>query len=531
MTAPAVAYSADNPFAPGGKYSADNPFAPGAKKPAAAPVAEPAAPAAAPVGMVEGVVSSAAQGATLGGSDELSAALDAFSPSGIGKAILSGENPIKRYQSVRDGLRATQRQFAGEHPNIALGAEVAGGVLPTLATGGLGALASTPARAGALYGAANAFGHGEGSAADQAKGTAIGGAVGGVLGGALSGVAKLAHKSGIPQRLADILPGGAKRQAVRAAATVIDPADAAPKLAARDALTPGSAVLGDTGPEASALGKVLGRSPKAAITGPQSASQRVAAVKASRKAIGADYDMLDRPMQADQQLMDLADAAGMPLPSPNTSFAELHRLRHEVTKSARRTMGMSKDEAYRIRNDIDGWLQARIPELADVDKNYTTTSQHLGDALRSLRSTTQGAVQGAVREGGSNARGADRPLSMWHQINQMLKPAPEKAGEAMESLLFDPKNTQSSLQAIGAQRARILNPQQPGGTTAAVLGQIGGAIAAPQLSTNAAQAKMQATELRMQGANTEALAAQLSALYTPDVVKFVMAATPNRIPQ
>jgi hypothetical protein len=104
--------------------------------------------------------------------------------------------------------------------------------------------------------------------------------------------------------------------------------------------------------------------------------------------------------------------------------------------------------------------------------------------------------------------------------------------EATERTLFTPANTQAALGRVLDARARILAPEsQLASRSARVLGALAGNVAAPALSTNAVMARTLAAQLREQGASDEAVTQQLGMTYTPEVVRFVVAATPQRMPQ
>lgn len=515
--------------------------------------------AAAPkhTGMGEGLVNAGSKGASLGFNDELAGAADAFSPSGIGEAIATGKNPVARYKDTRDAVRGSEHDFEAQHPIASTVAEVAGGLVPAVFSGGAGLAArglKGAVAAGSALGGLSGFGGAEGDIGEQAKSAGKGAALGGLLGGAAATAGRLPIVGSLAGKLADKMPGGARRQAARAAAIVVNPEEAAPILAAREALTPGATAVGDVSKGSSALGSILGKSPKTGITGPMNASQRIAAVKASKAAIGTEYDALgvaNPKIYADPVITRLADEAGMPLApgQTETSFAEIHRLRSEFGARARATKpGMLGAERQRIRADIDDWLKHHVPAVADVDQRYTTVRQQLDGALRSLRGLEAGATRGAVREGGSNQIGADRALSVAHFAQQGLEPLPAKAASAMEDMLFKsgPDNSLAgkiqsmlgqprtiadrSLGAIGKARSQILQPNQ-----STMLGRLApaatGAAMAPQLSDNANGAKIQGAALRAQGMDDDQLAQTLGSQYSPNVVKFIVAATPKRLAQ
>lgn len=143
-----------------------------------------------------GVVRSAVKGATLSFGDELGAGL-----AGLAALAPGGETPGGAAAAELARSRGLQEAFAEQHPRLALGAEIGGGVaLPGL--GGARAMAAggkavgTGARLagaglrgsglGAAAGATEAAGRAEGGPVERLKaavpGAAIGGAAGGLLG-------------------------------------------------------------------------------------------------------------------------------------------------------------------------------------------------------------------------------------------------------------------------------------------------------------------------------------------------------------
>lgn len=142
-----------------------------ASTPAAAPTA-PARPSATPPEpMFTGAGGAALQGLTMGFSDEVIARTRA----------LGGDRSYEDYVKAE---REAQRKYGEEHPAMSTAAELAGGALPAVLTGGLSALPSAgataarvfgPRVAGALFGQAPSIGRmaavGAGSGATTALGT------------------------------------------------------------------------------------------------------------------------------------------------------------------------------------------------------------------------------------------------------------------------------------------------------------------------------------------------------------------------
>lgn len=127
-------------------------------------------------------------GASMATEDELGGAL-----AGI-MAKLQGQEFGPAYQQTRDRLRTEYESYSGEHPIASLGAEIAGGIVPTVASlpfGGEGAvatggrllprIASAAKRLmipGAVYGGAYGAGNAEGGLPERALGAAEGAATG-----------------------------------------------------------------------------------------------------------------------------------------------------------------------------------------------------------------------------------------------------------------------------------------------------------------------------------------------------------------
>ncbi len=140
-----------------------------------------------PAELIAGLLGSAAQGATLGFSDELGGAVRA-----AGALVPGGDSPAEAYRKQRDATRQQLHGFQQEHPVLSTAAEMAGGVaLPVGAVRGP-LSAGKLSRAGAAVGGAYGLGKGEGSVAEQTLSTAGGAAVGAGAGLLGAGVARAA---------------------------------------------------------------------------------------------------------------------------------------------------------------------------------------------------------------------------------------------------------------------------------------------------------------------------------------------------
>jgi hypothetical protein len=169
-----------------------------------------------------GFLAQAAQGATLGFSDEIGGAV----AGAIEKA--KGGEFGKGFDRFRAAEKAARESYKADQPAGAAGAELAGAVatpvnalLPGVkAAGNVGAggLTRTMAalRAGAAGGALAGAGGSEGGLVDRAKGAAVGGVAGGVIGGAAGAAIPLV--AGGASKAVDLVPGlrPATRQAIEA---------------------------------------------------------------------------------------------------------------------------------------------------------------------------------------------------------------------------------------------------------------------------------------------------------------------------
>ena len=142
---------------------------------------------------VDNLARSAAQGATFGFMDEISA------------GIRTGAGLWGDYGAALSEERARDAEFREESPVASTVANIAGGVASPLArlrVFNAGRSASLPgavgrgAAAGAAAGATAGFGEGEGGVVDRAQNALVGGAVGGVVGGAIPVVARGAMAAG-----------------------------------------------------------------------------------------------------------------------------------------------------------------------------------------------------------------------------------------------------------------------------------------------------------------------------------------------
>ena len=161
-------------------------------------------------GFGNNVAQAAGDGLFFGFGDEISARLNAVT--GYDAASGSYGNWGTTYGEQLDAVRGQEKQFKADHPVIATGAEVAGGLIGAAvpvgaAMGGatLGAQAMRGAATGAAMGGLYGFGEGEGGAASRATQVLPAALLGGAVGAAAPAVGALAGKAvkGVRGALAD----------------------------------------------------------------------------------------------------------------------------------------------------------------------------------------------------------------------------------------------------------------------------------------------------------------------------------------
>lgn len=167
-------------------------------------------------GRLDALGRGALQGLTFGFGDEMVAALRPY--------IHEGET----YESALEGQRAALTQAREDRPGFAYGGEVAGAIaspvnaaLPVAATsGGLGARVASGVASGTAAGALYGAGTGEGGAGNRMTNAVVTGLLGGVVGGAIpaigAGVQKVADKSALRARIAELLKNAPSTEALRA---------------------------------------------------------------------------------------------------------------------------------------------------------------------------------------------------------------------------------------------------------------------------------------------------------------------------
>lgn len=158
------------------------------------------------VSSTESALRGAAQGLTFDFADEIAGALGAAKQTAFGDAKLS--DLLDTYEKERDVSRENFKQAEEANPKTYLAGEIGGGILPAIATGGAGAVASVgktglkqaakqAAKAGAKMGAASAAGRTEEieDVGQVARDIGTGAVAGGAFGAVTPGISKGAEKA------------------------------------------------------------------------------------------------------------------------------------------------------------------------------------------------------------------------------------------------------------------------------------------------------------------------------------------------
>lgn len=463
----------------------------------------------------EGLGATIAQGPTLGFSDELRGALGAPL-----RSLTKGTSLKDSYTSIRDEERDKLRTYGQDHPIAAPVAETVASLPAALAGGPAGWL-----KDGMAFGGASGLGHAEGDASSQAQATGLGAALGGLFTQGAKALGK-----GSSALLDKLNP----RRLVRRELATVMPDNARTEFNLRHDLAPGATVPGELGPDASAMATQLGKNRRTAITSKTQVHERIREVRDIRAAVGKEYDALERDLPVDPEIIALSEQAGQPIDPTATTvpFSVVHRLRSDVSRM--RAKGMPMHDINVMRDKISTWLSDRVPEVRPVDVQYDALTRHYGDALKGLSAARQGSKDAAKRALSAGSRQGNRFMpSPWHPIQfakALIEPTPAAKAAALQQVGYTPANAEQEMAKILAERNRIT-----GGGPTPFMGRTGaaalGGMVAPQLSSDTAQASSQATQLRTKGLSNDQLSQQLSSTFTPEVVRFIVAATPQRMAQ
>lgn len=354
----------------------------------------------------------AAQGALLGFSDEVLAALQAP----FGEGSLS-----ENYEAALQAEREALKQYRRDYPVSSAAYEIGGAVLPALFTGGVAAPAAATrtaavlgglgrgavggAKAGALYG----FGTGEGGFLERAGSAGVGAAVGGVAGGglgaaggALGGVGS-ALTNWVRNKTGNRLAGVVEREVQR--------------LAQQGGMTPDEVIAGVAAGRIMAENRTLesmirrfyaeggpaGAEIKRTLTA-RPGETRAAAMEEMQRALGSPGNPLANKRVSEEAARRAESAAyegafrqsGVEIMAPDEVVSQMADIAARAPAALK-----AAAEAARVKYGVrpffteaeDGTITfTRAPTLRDAELTYRSLRDMRGEAFQSGRGTLGSAL-------------------------------------------------------------------------------------------------------------------------------------------
>lgn len=360
----------------------------------------------------------AAQGATLGFSDEILAALQA--PFGEGSLA-------ENYGTALQGERDVLKQYRQDYPVSSVAYEVGGAILPAIFTGGAAAPAAATRTAavlgglgrgaitGGLTGGAYGFGTGEGGFTDRAAGMGVGLATGGLLGGALGAAGGTLQGTGgalmnwVRNKMGNRIAGVVSKEVQRLAEKGGLTADEVIEGVANGRIMAENRTLdsmirsfySEGGPAGAEIKRVMSARP---------GETRKAAMEELQSALGSPGNPLANKRasealtkEAEQKAYEAAFTAnGVELPAPPQIVAAMQDLALRAPAALKDAAEVARVQ-YGVRPFFkeleDGTIEfARAPTLREAELTYRSLRDMKGAAYTGGRGTL-GSALGDVAEG------------------------------------------------------------------------------------------------------------------------------------
>lgn len=393
---------------------------------------------------------SALSGATFGLNDEIAGLLTKAIPGGAG------------YKETRDIVRANQAGARYVAPKRMLATEIAGGIIPGLMTAGAagvgarglgaGERALAAAETGGGLGALGGFGHSEattpgGLADDVGSGFAVGTGLG-LAGSSLASLIRGIHGKFSPT------------QAVMREAKAVLPENAPQAIARQEQLAPGTAILGDQSPEMTVFARAVGADREAAKRAVSDRAKAISELDKARRSVGARYQKIDQVLPVDDELKALVGSR-LTL-GTEIGFKELHTARSEIGRKLRdaqrayKLTGEKGDviaELTPIKQGLDAWLTARIPEVAKIDNDYGAVMGMLQNARRAEKVAKQSlASHAASRAAGMTATSPGGSLTktpgVTDALAKLISPNKAKRARIIQKYLMSPEGRDAALRLM-----------------------------------------------------------------------------------
>lgn len=392
-----------------------------------------------------------AQGATLGFSDELA---------GAGAAMVPGGDD---YTTARDKVRGNLSASRHINPKQTTGTELAGGILPGVASmfipgaPAAGASFATNAlRAGEVGGLLGAVGGAgmseEEDASGIAKDAAISGGIGAVAGPVLEAGGALAGAAG--RRVRDAV---SPASAVMRNTAPLVPKTAAADIARQEAMAQGTATISNLTPELqqSTL-PGIGANAKVAMAQQEKSAARLAKLQQAKEIIGAQYNSLTQKVPLTQAVREIIKgrAKGITAQTKDVEASVLHAVRSDLKAEAKAMR--NKRQAFMKRQQADELtktLENHLPGIRQLDSDYSFIEKRVVAESKALKELKASLARHA-RAGNYG----DSPMTPGAQvfgrpgISEMLAGAlrPDRGARAaaVADATMTPANTQGSLARI-----------------------------------------------------------------------------------
>lgn len=402
----------------------------------------------------------AAQGASLGFSDEIAGAGAALTPGG------------DDYMTARDKVRGNLTASRHINPKATIGTELASGILPGVAamfipgaqpaTASFAGNALTAAKVGGLLGAVSGAGMSEaedmsGVAKDAAIGGGVGAAAGPLFeaGGAVAGAV-----------------GRRVRDAVSPASAVMrNTAPLVPKTAGRDiarqeAMAPGTSTISNLTPELQAATVPgIGANAKVALAQQEKSALRLEKLQQAKEFIGAQYNSLTQKVPLTPALRTILQGrvkgiGGM----KDVEATVLHGVRSDLKAEARAMR--NKRQAFQKRkqaDEITAVLEQNLPGIRQLDSDYSFIEKRVAAEAKALKDLKLSLARHA-RAGNYG----DAPITpggmifgrpgVSEMIAGVLRPDRGARAAAVADATMTPRNTSSSLARIAQLQSMMGNP-------------------------------------------------------------------------
>jgi hypothetical protein len=229
-----------------------------------------------------------------------------------------------------------------------------------------------------------------------------------------------------------------------------------------------------------------GRAPTRAA---RETAERIKALDRARSALGAKYNTFQQKLDVDDELRRLV---GDQLPQvkgaklTKVDFKTVHGIRSEIgaeLNRAQKAANMGADrtaekEARRLgalKDELDAWLQARVPGIKELDAEYGTVKGAIRAAREAEKVAKRAQMTGAKTRAGGGKPGATIRQQMASTttlglIQQALAPSQSRRARVIEKYLMRPENTGRAM-GVMSSRTPLLGAIESG--------LLGGAVQAP----------------------------------------------------